>query len=114
MNVEWQGSGRPLIKIGVGIHTGEATCGVVGAERRLEYTIIGDTVNLASRLESTTKEYGVPLLASEATVGLLDEKYETEALGEVKVKGKNASTRIFTVKLRAAPVEQAAPMAVGQ
>jgi len=114
MNVEWQGSGRPLIKIGVGIHTGEATCGVVGAERRLEYTIIGDTVNLASRLESTTKEYGVPLLASEATVDLLDEKYETEALGEVKVKGKNASTRIFTVKLRAAPVEQAAPMAVGQ
>jgi adenylate cyclase len=113
MNVEWQGTGRPLIKIGVGIHTGEATCGVVGAERRLEYTLIGDTVNLAARLESTTKEYGVPLLASEATAVLLDDKYETEALGEVKVKGKHTSTKIFAVKEKGAEVKRAAPVAVG-
>jgi adenylate cyclase len=113
MNVEWQGTGRPLIKIGVGIHTGEATCGVVGAERRLEYTIIGDTVNLASRLESTTKEYGVPLLASEATARLLDDKYEAEALGEVKVKGKHASTKIFAVTEKGAEAKRAAPVAVG-
>jgi adenylate cyclase len=114
MNVEWQGSGRPLIKIGVGIHSGEATCGVVGAERRLEYTIIGDTVNLASRLESTTKEYSVPLLASEATTSLLDDRYETEALGEVKVKGKNLSTRIFAVKLRSAAIKEAATAAIAE
>jgi adenylate cyclase len=112
MNVEWRGTGRPLIKIGVGIHTGEATCGVVGAERRLEYTIIGDTVNLAARLESTTKEYGVPLLASEATVVLLDDEYEAEALGEVKVKGKHTSTKIFAVKEKGAEVKRAAPVAV--
>ena len=112
MNVEWQGTGRPLIKIGVGIHTGEATCGVVGAERRLEYTLIGDTVNLAARLESTTKEYGVPLLASEATAVLLDDKYEAEALGEVKVKGKHTSTKIFTVKEKGSEVNRAAPVAV--
>src|SRR5258706_12505448 len=95
MNTDWQGTGRPMIKIGVGIHTGEATCGVVGAERRLGYKIIGDTVNLPSRLESTTKEYGVPLLASDATVRLLDHTYESSPLGEVKVKGKNESTKIF-------------------
>ena len=112
MNADWEGTGRPTIKIGVGIHTGEATCGVVGAERRLEYTIIGDTVNLASRLESTTKEYGVPLLASDATVRLLDHKYESSALGEVKVKGKNESTKIFAVNLKDAAVETAAPIAV--
>jgi len=111
MNMDWTGTGRPTIKIGVGIHTGEATCGVVGAERRLEYTIIGDTVNLASRLESTTKEYGVPLLASNETVRLLDAKYESFPLGEVKVKGKNESTRIFSVKLKGAAVA-AAPVAV--
>lgn len=105
MNEDWKGTGRPTIKIGVGIHTGEATCGVVGAERRLEYTIIGDTVNLTARLESTTKEYGVPLLASDATVRLLDDRYESSALGEVKVKGKNASTRIFNVKLKSAEVK---------
>jgi len=112
MNVEWQGTSRPLIKIGVGIHTGEATCGVVGAERRLEYTLIGDTVNLAARLESTTKEYGVSLLASEATAVLLDDKYEAEALGEVKVKGKHTSTKIFAVKEKGAEVKSTAPVAV--
>ena len=110
MNTDWQGTGRPNIKIGVGIHTGEATCGVVGAERRLEYTIIGDTVNLASRLESTTKEYGVPLLASDVTVSLLDQSYQTSALGEVKVKGKTESTKIFAVSLKGAAVETAAPV----
>jgi adenylate cyclase len=110
MNGDWQGTGRPTIKIGVGIHTGEATCGVVGAERRLEYTIIGDTVNLASRLESTTKEYSVPLLASDATVRLLDNQYEASPLGEVKVKGKNESTRIFAIKGRDAPAAAVAPV----
>lgn len=112
INEEWKGTGRPHIAIGVGIHTGEATCGVVGAERRLEYTVIGDTVNLAARLESTTKEYAVPILISEATARLLGDKYETHALGEVKVKGKHASTRIFTVLSRDAKAETRTPAAV--
>jgi adenylate cyclase len=60
--------------------------------------VIGDTVNLASRLESLTKEYGAPLLVSEATARLLDQRYEVKALGEVTVKGKNESTRIFAVE----------------
>jgi adenylate cyclase len=108
LNVDWQGTGRPEIKIGVGITTGDATCGVVGAERRLEYTVIGDVVNLSSRLEATTKEYGVPLLASEATALLLGDEYETRTLGEVKVKGKNIFTKIYTVSTRG-PKSQAAP-----
>lgn len=112
MNADWQGTGRPEIRIGVGITTGEATCGVVGAERRLEYTVIGDVVNLSARLEATTKEYGVPLLVSDATALLLGDEYETRALGEVKVKGKNIQTKIFTVNLRGAKVKTAAPVAV--
>jgi adenylate cyclase len=99
MNLEWQGSNRPEIKIGVGITTGEATCGVVGAERRLEYTVIGDVVNLAARLEATTKEYGISLIVSEATVRLLDDYYEARNLGEVKVKGRNEFSKIFTVRM---------------
>ncbi len=102
MNSDWEGTGRPHIAIGVGIHTGEATCGVVGAPGRLEYTIIGDTVNLASRLESTTKEAGVPLVVSNKTAELLGVDYETEALGDVKVKGKTENTSVFTVKPRQA------------
>jgi adenylate cyclase len=114
MNVEWQDTGRPIVKIGVGITTGEATCGVVGAERRLEYTIIGDIVNLSARLEATTKEYGVPLLASEPTALLLDETYEKRALGEVKVKGKTTSTKIFAVTIKQAATEGIVPIAVSQ
>ena len=97
MNKDWEGTGRPVVKIGCGIHTGEATCGVVGAERRLEYTIIGDTVNLSARLESTTKEFGVPILISEPTARLLGDEYEVKALGEAKVKGKTISTAVYTV-----------------
>jgi adenylate cyclase len=97
MNKDWVNSGRPVVKIGVGIHTGEATCGVVGAERRLEYTLIGDTVNLSARLESTTKELGASILISETTAALLNEDYEVKPLGEVKVKGKTINTAVFTV-----------------
>ncbi len=98
LNVEWEGSGRPRLAIGVGIHTGEATCGVVGAPGRLEYTLIGDTVNLASRLESATKDAGVSLIISAATAARLDDaNFEMQTLGDVKVKGKTESTAVFTV-----------------
>ena len=97
MNKDWEGTGRPVVKIGCGIHTGEATCGVVGAERRLEYTVIGDVVNLSARLESTTKEFGVPILISEATAQLLGDEYEMKPLGEAKVKGKTRSTTVLTI-----------------
>jgi adenylate cyclase len=97
INKDWEGTGRPRIAIGVGIHTGEATCGVVGAEGRLEYTVIGDTVNLAARLESTTKEKRVPILISDVTAALIGVDYETRALGDVTVKGKTQSTQVLTV-----------------
>jgi adenylate cyclase len=98
INKDWEGTGRPKIKIGVGIHTGVATCGVVGAEGRLEYTIIGDTVNLAARLESTTKEKGVGILISDATAALLGQDYETQPLGDVLVKGKTLNTAVYSVQ----------------
>jgi adenylate cyclase len=112
INRDWKDMGRPHIAIGVGIHTGEATCGVVGAPGRLEYTLIGDTVNLSARLESTTKEAGVPLLVSSATAELLGEGYETHPLGDVTVKGKTESTSVYTVKKRGAPVREPAAAVV--
>jgi adenylate cyclase len=112
LNKEWEGTGRPQLAIGVGIHTGEATCGVVGAEGRLEYTIIGDTVNLAARLESTTKEKGVPMVISAATAALLGVDYETRALGDVTVKGKTRSTQVFTVKTPERKLPTSATVAV--
>jgi adenylate cyclase len=103
LNRDWAGTGRPHFAIGVGIHTGEATCGVVGAPGRLEYTIIGDTVNLSARLESATKEAGVSLLVSDATAERLGVDYDIEPLGDVKVKGKTESTTVFTVRQKGLP-----------
>lgn len=94
---DWKDSGRPEIKIGAGVHSGKATCGVVGAEERLEYTVIGDVVNLASRLEGKTKDFQVALLVSEATLSLIGDAYRTENLGEVSVKGKQQPVRVFAV-----------------
>ncbi len=121
MNAEWQAEDallpeadrRPEVKIGVGVHSGEATCGVVGAEQRLEYTVIGDTVNLSARLESETKTFGVPILISDATARLLGDRYTARALGEVKVKGKTSATKVFTIDAPAGlPVEAAEPVSI--
>ncbi|HYR74395.1 MAG TPA: adenylate/guanylate cyclase domain-containing protein [Pyrinomonadaceae bacterium] len=111
MNKDWEGTGRPVVKIGCGIHTGLATCGVVGAVRRLEYTVIGDTVNLSARLESTTKEFGVPILISEATAQLLGDAYEMKPLGEAKVKGKTKSTTVLTIARKKPKSESSASTA---
>ncbi|MGZ5437719.1 MAG: adenylate/guanylate cyclase domain-containing protein, partial [Pyrinomonadaceae bacterium] len=66
------------------------------------YTIIGDTVNLSARLESTTKEFSVPILISEPTAKLIESNYDVQPLGEVKVKGKTQNTTVFTVSRKGA------------
>ncbi len=98
INRDWNGTGRPGIQIGVGIHTGEVTCGVVGSPQRLEYTVIGDAVNLASRLESKTKDLQVSILMSETTASFLDGRYNLRSLGEIDVKGKKIKINVFTVE----------------
>src|SRR6266446_784208 len=97
INSDWRNSGRPEIHIGVGIHTGEATCGVVGSEQRMEYTVIGDTVNLAARLESKTKDLHRSLVMSEATATFLNGDYELVPLGMIEVKGKMLKVNAFTI-----------------
>ena len=85
------------IKIGVGINTGVATIGNIGSEQKKNYTVVGDTVNLSSRLESITKEYATPLLFSEYTYEKIKDKIRCKLIGNVKVKGRERSVDIYTV-----------------
>jgi class 3 adenylate cyclase len=94
--------GDDPIHIGIGIHTGPLMAGHVGCLERMEYTVMGDTVNVASRLQALTKEYGVPLLVSEATRAAVagQEFLEFRELDLVKVRGRTATLRIHTVEPR--------------
>jgi len=85
------------VKIGIGINTGVATIGEIGSEKKKNYTIVGDTVNLASRLESITKEYKTPLIFSEYTYEKIKNRINGKLLGNVKVKGREQPVDIYTV-----------------
>jgi adenylate cyclase len=86
------------IRIGVGIHTGVLTCGSVGSQNRLEYSVIGETVNLASRLESATKEFGVPLVFSASTYETIRARAaDVRDLGMAKVKGFDSQIHVYTL-----------------
>jgi len=90
----FKAKGWPPIKAGVGLNTGEMTVGNMGSEFRLAYTVMGDAVNLGSRLEGLTKEYGVQIMVSEFTLAAVPDFVYRE-LDRVRVKGKDRPVAIF-------------------
>jgi len=98
-NAAQRAAGKPELITRFGVHTGPAVVGNVGAEDRLQYTAIGDTINVASRLEGINKEYGTSILVSRETRDLCPDGFVFTAHGQTAVKGRHEPVEIYEPKL---------------
>ncbi|MCL6481421.1 MAG: adenylate/guanylate cyclase domain-containing protein [Firmicutes bacterium] len=96
LRAQWQAEGKPPVEIGVGLNTGMAAVGNMGSELRYGYTAMGDTVNLASRLEALNREFGTAILLSEATAAALPaDRFLLREVDHIRVKGKRQPVLVF-------------------
>jgi len=96
LNRKFLANGTPTLQNRIGIHSGEVLAGIVGSKVRMEYTVIGDTVNIASRLEKVAKDVGQSIIVSEQTQGRLQAQAKNvEFLNEVRVRGRSEPVRIY-------------------
>ena len=100
LNIQWKSRGIRTLKMGLGINYGPVivgNIGATGATEKMELTVIGDPVNLASRLEGLTKEYGLELLLGESAADLISDAFHLQFVDLVRVKGKKQPIRVYTV-----------------
>jgi adenylate cyclase len=97
LQVIWMARGLPKLNVGVGINSGPMTVGNVGSTMRFDYTVMGDSVNLGSRVEGVNKEYGTNIIVTEYTYAIVKDKWVCRYLDLIAVKGKKEPTAIYEV-----------------
>jgi len=95
---KWQAEGRATLKMGVGVNSGAAIVGNIGTAEHMEYTAIGDTVNLAARLESATKDLGLEIIVSEHTYSAVRPLFRWKSAGEINLRGRSEPIRAYTIE----------------
>ena len=107
---KWTAEGLPILNIGIGVNAGPMVVGNMGSDRRFDYTVLGDSVNLGSRLEELNKIYGTNIIISEMTYGHIGGEFLGRELDLVRVKGKDQPVKIYELlahKSKASPEQEA-------
>ena len=104
INGERAMTGKPPIAIGIGIHSDEVIVGNIGSRKRLEFTVIGDGVNVSSRLQALNKEFGTTILVSETTLAALNDEFECREMPVTPLRGKTTELKFYEVIAVKAPI----------
>jgi len=97
LNAELRQNGLPEVTFRIGINTGEVIAGNMGAEDLFDYTVIGDSVNIASRLEGANKQFGTDILISSFVHEVVRGRVDVQPLGEISVKGKTQAVAVYSL-----------------
>ena len=108
LNERWLAAGLKEFRFGIGLNHGDVITGDIGSPEKSEFTVIGDPINLAARMEGLTKNYGVDILIGEDVAELIADKFVLQSIDRVRVKGKGEPTEVFAVHQRSElPVDAA-------